>query len=105
MPLLRRIGPFRQGLLEGLLVIPFCGSILGWLLAFYDVQPRENLLISGAEIGATLLVAYVVVAAFIVKSARREPGIDRQFRLGALSMVVAQPMATEEWAPSAPIDE
>lgn len=59
-------------------------SLFWSFFAALDVRPKAEVLRALAEIGATLLVAYGLVASSIISAAQAEPRKKRTERLGAL---------------------
>lgn len=84
LPVLRGLSPLRKGFAEGLAVIAFGSAIGAVSLAFIASQPTEGLLRSLAEIGATLLIAYVIEVSWIVRASSPARALnERENRLGA----------------------
>jgi hypothetical protein len=80
----RGLPPYRRGIAEA--VILMLGlSLLAWIVcAALDIRANAQTLRTLAQIGATLLVAYGVLAASIISAAQAEAPDKRKERLGAL---------------------
>ncbi len=80
-----RIGltPLQRGLAEGGGVVGCFGLAVLLLVAFADPRPSAGLLENLAQVGATLLIAYVVEISWLVKAARSTSAEERENRLGA----------------------
>lgn len=110
LPLLRDLDPVRRGLGEaGFLVV---GTSLIFMAGLHLAasRPSDDLLRSLAEIGATLLIAYVIEISWLVRASRGRPLDEREKRLGffvglgaagllgiALALAVAEPAGAHHW--------
>jgi MFS family permease len=74
----------RRGLTEGVGVILMLAAISWFVLSTVAPDPSAGLLRGLAEIGATLLIAYVLETSWIVRASRARPLEEREDRLGAL---------------------
>jgi hypothetical protein len=75
--------------MEALISMLVLASTLWVSFGALDVRPRAEVLRALAEIGATLLVAYGLVANSIISAARVEPRDKHKERLGALAGIGA----------------
>lgn len=82
-PLIRRLPPYRRGLIDALLGMIFISSMCWFFCAQLNVRANADVLRTLAEIGATLLVAYGIVASNVVSAAQAEVQEKRKERVGA----------------------
>ena len=86
-PVIRTLPPYRRGLADALIGM-FIVSLCAWIAcAGLDIRANAETLRALAQIGATLLVAYGVLAASIISAAQAESPDKRKERVGALAGV------------------
>lgn len=85
LPGLRRLKRIGRGLVESLALM-FALSLIAtiWLVVSDIGPPNAQLLETWAQIGATLLVAYVLAVTWLVRVSQRRPRRERETRLGRL---------------------
>jgi hypothetical protein len=91
--MIRALPAYRRGLAEALIIMIMLASLSWVFFAAFHVRPGAEVLRALAQIGATLLVAYGVVASSIISAAQVEPPDKRKERLGALVGIGAAGMA------------
>lgn len=84
LPVLRDLTPMWRGFWEAVLLIAFVTLPACIILQVAAPDPSAGTLRSLAEIGATLLIAYVVETSWIVQASRARALDERESRLGAL---------------------
>jgi hypothetical protein len=89
LPVLRACSQFQRGALEGVFA-SLCGLTIAWLvLPWIDSKPSATALEGLAQISATLLVAFAVLASQIIDSAGGRPSLEADLRLGAFAVISA----------------
>jgi hypothetical protein len=85
LPAWQRMSPMRQGFWDAAVTILVI-ALLAWLVEMLiSLSPTAPLLDSVAQIGATLLIAYVVEISWLVKASRSRDIEERESRLGAFT--------------------
>jgi hypothetical protein len=82
-PLIRALPPYKRGVVDSLVSMLILTVVLWLCFAELDVRAKAEALRTVAEIGATLLVAYGLIASSIISAAKTEPSAKRKERLGA----------------------
>jgi hypothetical protein len=87
LPYLRGLTPLQRGYWEAGLVVSGLAILLWVAFEMWSVDPTPGVLSSLAEIGATLLIAYVIEISWLVRASRTRRLEERESRLGALTGV------------------
>ena|SRR5437868_6137065 len=82
-PFIRTLAPYRRGLADALFSMLILAFVLWITFADLDVRAKAEGLRTLAEISATLLVAFGLLATSIISAAQGEPRDKRKERLGA----------------------
>jgi multisubunit Na+/H+ antiporter MnhB subunit len=90
---LRGSTPMRRGLVDAAGAILVLAGISWYLMAAVAPDPSGELLRGLSEIGATLLIAYVLEISWIVRASRARPLQEREERLGTFVGVGAAALA------------
>jgi cation transport ATPase len=89
---IRGLPPYKRGLTSSLVLMLILTAISAAVFATFHVRAEAEVLRTLAVIGATLLVAYEVIASTIILKAQVESRDKRQERLGALVGIGASGM-------------
>jgi hypothetical protein len=87
LPYLRGLTPRGRGYWEAGFLISGLAILIWAVFQMLSVDPSPELLRSLAEIGATLLIAYVIEVSWLVRASRARRLEERESRLGALTGV------------------